>query len=332
MPARDARSRAARALLFHARMARSSLLCSVALATPLLCAHAQTAPVQREYSRQFQSPPGTVDLQGQRNAPEVSRFDGTSIEDDAFGEQAILKREERPRAFSAYAEIGAFVTNNVALAKRNAQQDVFLVATTAASFAHRFSHAIRFDAGAQASVFRYDEVRELDFQSTDLSAGVTWTAPVAGGVDVSARYVFTDLTTAERTREFYKNHAILLGVQKTIPFSRAQLVYFGASSLWSFADPKPAGRDEYSAYAGYRAQLTRRMDADLYYRFGHYVYRHGGGRRDENHTLSLSLHYRPTEWLSFSASSFFGTNRSNRDAFDYEVLNAGVGVQCSMQF
>ena len=313
-------------------MVRFASLCSAAVVAPLLCAHAQLAPVQREYARQFQGPPGTVDRQGQRNAPDVSRFDGTAIEDDAFGEQVILKRQETPRPFNAFAEIGAFVTNNVALAKRDAQEDHFLVATTAVGFAHPVTRCIRFTAGAQASVYRYNEFRELDFQSTDLSAGVTWTAPVLGGVDVSARYTFSDLTTAERTREFYKNHAILLGVQKTIPFSRAQLVYFGGSSQWSFADPKPAGRDEYAGYAGYRAQLTRRIDADLYYRFGHYVYRYGGGRRDENHTLSLSLHYRPTEWILFSASSFLGANRSNRAAFDYDVMNAGVGVQCAVQF
>ena len=313
-------------------MVRSALLCSAAVAAPLLCANAQLAPLQREYARQFQNPPGTVDLQGQRNAPDLSRFDGTAIEDDAFGEQVILKRQERTRPFSAFAEIGAFVTNNVALAKRDAQEDSFLVATSAASFADRLTKTIRFDARAQASLYRYNEFRELDFQSTDLSAGVTWAAPVLRGVDVSARYTFSDLTTAERTREFYKNHAILLGVQKTIPFSRAQFVYFGASAQWSFADPKQTGRNEYVGYTGYRAQLTRRIDADLYYRYGYYVYRYGLGRRDENHTISLSIHYRPTDWLNISASTFFGANRSNREAFDYDVMNAGLGIQCSMQF
>ena len=313
-------------------MLRTALLCSAATAAPLLCVHAQRVPPQVEIARQFQIPPGSVDLQSQRNAPDVSGFDGPATEDDAFGEQVILKRAEKPRPFSGYAEIGAFVTNNVALVKRAAQRDGFIVATTAASFAHRFSNTVRLDAGANASLYRYNEYRELDFQSTTLSAGVTWTAPVLRGVDVSAHYSFTDLTTAERTREFYKNHAILLGVQKMIPFSRAQAVYFGASAQWSFADPEPAGRDDYAGFAGYRAQLTRRVDADLYYRYSHYVYRFGRGRRDNNHTVSLSLHYTPTEWLSFSATSFFGANRSNHAEFDYDVVNAGAGIQCSMRF
>lgn len=313
-------------------MLRTALLCSAASAASLVCVNAQTVPAQVEYARQFQNPSGTVDLQGQRNAPDVSRFDDNVIDDDSFGEQVILKRAERSQPFRAYAEIAAFVTNNVALVKRDAQKDSFFVATTSASYAHRFSGNLRMDAGATASLYRYNEYRELDFQSTNLSAGVTWTAPVLGGVDVSAHYAFTDLTTAERIREFYTNHAILLGVQKVIPFSRAHAVYFGASSQWSFSDPKPTGRDEYAAFAGYHAQLTRRVDADLYYRYAYYVYRFGNGRRDNNHTVSISLHYTPTEWLSFSATSFLGVNRSNHSELDYDVMNAGVGVQCSMQF
>jgi hypothetical protein len=146
------------------------------------------------------------------------------------------------------------------------------------------------------------------------------------------RYTFTDLTTAKDTHEFYKNHAVLLGVQKVVPFSRAQAVYFGASAQWSFAEPAPAGRDEYVAYAGYRAQLTRHIDADLFYRYGRYVYRDGDGRRDNNHTVSLGVHYTPKPWMAFSATGVCGANRSKRRAFDYDVGNVGVGLQVSLRF
>ena len=236
------------------------------------------------------------------------------------------------KLFNAFAEIGAFVTNNVALAKVDPLQDSFLVATTGVGFTQRFAYHLRFDAGARASAYRYDKFPQLDFQSTDLSAGVAWSPPVLKGAELLARYTFTDLTTAERTREFYKNHAILLGVQKVVPFTRSQAVYFGASAQWSFADPKPAGRDEYTAYAGYRAQVTRHVDADLYYCYGRYVYRYGSGRHDNNQTVSLGLHYTPKEWLSLSATGFVGANRSNRKAFDYDVANVGVGLQLSLRF
>ena len=224
------------------------------------------------------------------------------------------------------------MTNNVALTKRDEQQDSFLVGTTGASFSKRFAYNLRFDASARAAAYRYDKFPELNFQSVDLSTAVVWIPPQLRGAEVLARYTFTDLTTEENTREFYKNHAILLGVQKVVPFSRAQAVYFGASAQWSFADPAPTGRDEYVAYAGYRAQLTRNLDADLFYRYGRYVYRDGDGRHDNNQTLSLGLHYTPKDWVTFSATGFLGANRSNQPAFDYDVGNAGVGLQMSLRF
>lgn len=287
---------------------------------------------QIEQSRRMTQAPVTVDLQGQRNAPDPAGFGAGGTTDDAFGMQVFLKREERPQPFSAFVEIGAFVTNNVALVKTDPQSDRFLVATTGAAFSQRFSTNFRFDVSTRASVYRYDQVRALDFQSIDASVGIAWKPAQLRGAEALLRYTFTDLTTAEHTREFYKNHAVLLGLQKVVSFTRAQAFYAGVSAQWSFAEPQPAGRDEYVAYAGYRAQLTRSIDTDVFYRFGRYVYRQGDGRRDNNQTVSLGLHYSPTEWLSFSATGFYGFNRSNRRVFDYEVANAGVGLQVSMRF
>jgi hypothetical protein len=297
----------------------------------LLFAQTPMAP-QIEQVRQFSGPPATVDLQGQRNAPTSTPFDGTSTGDDAFGTQLILKRQEKPRPFTAFAEIGAFVTNNVALTKRDAEQDAFLVGTAGAAHSKRFPYHLRLDTTARASAYRYNRFTELNFQSIDVSAAVAWSPPQLRGAEVIVRYTFTDLTTEEDTHEFYKNHAIHLGVQKVVPFSRAHAAYFGASAQWSFADPKPTGRDEYVAYAGYRAQLTRNLDADLFYRYGRYVYRYGSGRHDDNQTLSLGLHYTPTDWATFSATGFLGRNRSNRSTFDYDVGNVGVGLQMSIRF
>ena len=301
------------------------------LASPLLLAQTPLRP-QVEQSRLFTAPPPTVDLQGQRNAPQAEGISAPGITDDAFGAQVLFKRQEVPRYFNAFAEIGAFTTNNVALTKANPLQDSFLVATAGASFSRPFAYNLRFDLSARASGYRYDKFSQLDFQSTDLSAGAAWAPPLLRGAEMFARYTFTDLTTAVHTREFYKNHAILLGIQKVIPFSRAQSVYFGGSAQWSFADPKPAGRDEYTAFAGYRVQLTRHVDADLSYRYSRYVYCFAQGRHDNNQTLSLGLHYYPTEWLSFSTTGFLAADRSNRKAFDYDVANLGVGLQFSLSF
>jgi len=314
-------------------MVRRLLFCAAASVTMPALLFAQTPVLpQVEQARQFAPPLRTADLQGQRNAPPTGDLGQAGTEDDSFGTQVFFKRDERPQPFSAFAEIGAFVTNNVALVKADPQGDRFLVATTGAGFTKRFAYDLRADATARAAAYRYDKFSELDFQSVDLAAGVAWTPPQLRGAEVQVRYTFTELTTAKDTREFYQNHAVLLGVQKVVPFSRAQSAYFGVSAQWSFADPAPSGRDEYAVYAGYRAQLTRSIDADLYYRYGRYVYRDGEGRQDDNQTVSLAIRYAPRPWVAFSASGFYGVNRSNRRAFDYEVGNAGVGLQVSLRF
>ena len=125
---------------------------------------------------------------------------------------------------------------------------------------------------------------------------------------------------------------MLLGLQKVVPFSRAHAAYFGASAQWSWAEPQEPGRDEYAAFAGYHLQMTEHVDADLSYRYGRFVYRQSEGRRDDNQTVTLTLRYAPVEWVSISANTFLGINRSNRSAFDYEVWNAGVGLQFSVKF
>jgi len=311
------------------RLARSLLAATLLVAGSL---QAQTPQAQIDQSRQFSSPLG-LNVQPQRGVTDIAAFGSTAAPDDAFGAQVILKEQSRAKPFSAFAEIAGFLTNNVALVSRGEQDDKFLVASAGAAFSHRLGYNLRFDTGARVSIFRYSEFNALDFQSVDLSAGITWTPPQLKGTEVVARYTFTDLTTADGGDEFYKNHAVLLGLQKVYPLARAHAIYGGVSAQWSFADPEEAGRDEYSAFLGYRVQLTRKVEADLFYRYGYFDYRESElDRRDHHQALSFTVRYAPAEWVALSASSFAGFNRSNEEAFDYEVLNAGLGLQVSIRF
>jgi hypothetical protein len=310
---------------------RHASLAAIFLLLPLRLL-AQSPQPQIEQARQFGNATQTLDLAGDAAAADLPDAPLEGSGDDAFGAQLILKRQERVRPFSAFAEIGAFVSTNVGLTRRDTHRDEFMVVTAGAAFSQRLGYDLRFDASARSSLYRYNEYRQLDFQSVDLSAGLAWSPPLLRGAEVLVRYTFTDLSTAKRIREFYTNHAVLLGVQKAIPFSRAHGVYLGLSAQWSATDPKETGRDEYVAFAGYRVQFTRSIDADLSYRYGHYIYREGDGREDDNHAVSLALHYTPVEWLSFSATSFLNFNRSNQPVFDYDVGNLGLALQLSVRF
>jgi hypothetical protein len=312
-------------------MLRHVVICAFAVSSVRAFAQGPAADVQIDQARQFSRPPSTMDF-GPEPAADFGAPDAEVTPDDAFGAQVIFKRQERVKPFTAFAEAAAFFTNNVALAKRGLLEDKFLVIAAGGSCTRPLGHDLRLEAGVRAALYRYAEYRELDFQSVDLNAGVAWSPPVLHGAEVSLRYLFNHLSTAEEQDEIYKSHAALLGIQKVVPFSRAHAAYFGATAQWTWAEPQEPGRDEYVAFAGYHLQAAEHLGADLGYRYGYFVYRQAGGRRDQNHSISLSLRYSPVEWAAISASSFLGFNRSNRSAFDYDVLNAGVGLQFSVRF
>ena len=312
-------------------MHRRLLLCSFAgFALPAL-AQGPVPNSQIDQARQFSRQMAPLDL-GTPPPADLPALESSASPDDAFGAQVIFKRQERPKPFTAFAEASAFFTNNVALTRRAQLDDKFLVIAAGASYARPVGFDLRFEMGVRAALYRYAEYRELDFQSVDASAGVVWTPPALKGAEVAVRYLFSDLTTAEGQDEIYRSHAALLGVQKVIPFSQAHAAYFGASAQWTWSDPAEPGRDEYTAYTGYHLDATQHLGADLLYRYGYFVYREADGRRDQNHTLSLTLRYAPMEWAAISATTFLGINRSNRSEFDYEVWNAGVGLQFSLKF
>ena len=319
-------------LLSRFRMAR---LPSLSLRTLLVLsfpAYGQVADIAIEQSRQFAKPPAVVDGGASSGAADFPDITDSGTGDDAFGAQVIMKEQPRVKPFTAFAEVAAFFTNNVGLARRAQEQDGFMIASLGAAYSRPLAGNVRLDTGVRSSVYRYAEYRELDFQSVDASIGLAWSPPVFRGTELLLRYTFTDLTTAEHGFEFFKNHAILVGAQKAFSISRAQIAYGGVSAQWSWADPREAGRDEYSAFLGTRVQATRSVEVDLFYRYGRFVYRDAAGRQDGNHSISLTARYAPAEWFSVSASGFAGFNRSNRAQFDYDVVNVGCAVQGAIRF
>lgn len=308
-------------------MLRPFLISSAVVASLRLCAVAQI-----EQARLIPRGPAAASEMPAGGVADFPDLGGTAEVDDAFGAQVIMKDQPRVRPFTAFAEVAAFFTNNVGLVKRATERDGFLIASAGAAGSRALAGALRLDAGVRTSVYRYAEYRELDFQSVDGTVGLAWTPSKLRGAEVLLRYTFTDLTTAEHRSEFFKNHAVSLGVQKAFAISRAQALYGGAQAQWSWADPREAGRDEYSVFAGYRLQVTRSVDADVSYRYARFVYREADGRQDDNHSFSLTTRYVPQEWLSLSATGFAAFNRSNREQFDYDVLNAGGAVQGTVRF
>lgn len=308
------------------RLCHPPLCVLFALGLPVV---AQEARV--EQARQFQNlgEPRRIET-SQAATSAVTSVEGTDPE--SFGIQQMLREaEESPKSFRAFAEISAFVTNNVALTRRNTVADSFLVATFGFESRHPLPKGFQWETSLRLSTLRYDEFRQLDFNSIDLGTGVNYHSGILGGIDLYARYNFNALLTVNTNDTFFQNHTITAGVQKLVPFSQAHYGFFGASGQVGFADPKESERSELAAYAGYHLAVTRQMETDLLYRYGYYIYSLGS-REDHNHTLSLGLRYRFTDWFSAAGTSYFVWGRSNREVFNYDAGTAGGALTFSLQF
>lgn len=250
---------------------------------------------------------------------------------DSFGIQQFLREAERLRPFRAFADVSAFVTNNVALTRQDPLSDAFLIATFGFEYRRPLARGLQFDASLRYATFRYDKFRQLDFSSFDLGIGLTYHSEKLGGIDLYARYGFNELRSAETDDVFFTNHALLVGAQKVVSFSQAHYAYVGVSGHLGFADPQASERSELSAFAGYHLQATRNLEADLLYRYIYLRYAEGG-RGDQNQTISLGFRYRITDWCFASATSYIGWNRSNQSVFNYDTANAGGGLTLSVVF
>ncbi len=250
---------------------------------------------------------------------------------DSFGVQQFLSEKQRARYFHTFAQITALVTNNAALTRVDRRSDSFLVASLGLEYRRPLSRGWQVDSGFQLSMFRYNEYRVLDFNSLDVGVGLSYHLEKLGGVDFFARYNFTALTDTYSADAILQSHTVVAGVQKAVAFNPAHGIYAGLAAQTSLTDPKPQERSEFAAFAGYRVQATRHLEADLLYRYAYIPYT-DSDRRDHNQTVSLGVRYRFTEWFSAYAAGFAGWNASNVEAFRYEDVKGGGGLTLDLRF
>jgi hypothetical protein len=180
-------------------------------------------------------------------------------------------------------------------------------------------------------LYRYNRLSVLDFQSLDIEASLIVNLP--HGLEMVTGYGFTQYTARKDTEEFFNEHILNVGVQRVFELARAHFIVAGISARWSWADPEEAQRDRYSAYINYHLDLTRRLAADLGYRYAFFDYRAGEtGRGDHNHILSLSFRYSVTDWLNVGTAVQATWNRSSQSDFNYDAFNVGGGIGLNARF
>ena len=271
------------------------------------------------------------DIQAAPVAPSLPQSEGGQ-DFDSFGvQQMLVCGPERARYFRTFGEISGFVTGNVGLSRRDPHSDSFLVGTFGLDYRRPLKRGFQVDAGFQVAMFRYNEFRQLDFNSLDVGVGLTYQWKKFGGVDLSARYNFNSLHAASSGDTLFENHTITAAVEKIFQFGKAHYALLGVSGRLGFADPKANERHEVAVYTGYHIEVVPRLDVDLGYRYACYAYTEGN-RRDHNQTASLALRYRMKDWCSASASSFYVWDHSNLDALGYSAGSVGTALMLMFRF
>lgn len=303
----------------------------VVLATPAFAQQGPAPQRQIDLARQMEMIREKREVQLAPVVPSLPQSDGGQ-DLDSFGiQQMLVCGPARPRYFRVVGDVSGFVANNVGLSRRNPSADSFLVGNFGMEYRRPFARRFQVDVGFQAAMFRYNEFGQLNFNSMDVGAGLTYHSDKLGGVDVIARYNFNALQGASSGETFFQNHTITAAVEKIFQFSKAHYAVLGASGRVAFTDPRSNERHEVGTYAGYHIEVIPRLDVDLTYRYGYYMYT-AGGRRDHNHTVSLGARYGFTEHFSASASSFYVWDRSNQDAFSYNAGTLGGGLMFLLRF
>ena len=252
--------------------------------------------------------------------------------DSDLGVQSLLRAHERPRPWSLFADGGFVYTTNVALTRRNNQDDFLFIGEGGASYEWTLSPELSFSTAVREQYFAYDKFDQLDFGSLNVAVAVAYTAHRLDDVVLSAQLGFTRLTRRGLfDDEFYRNASLALGAQKVFSIGRAQLISLGGDIDLGVSVPHAAEREEFGLSAGYIVQITRHLSAQTGGRVAYYLYA-ATERQDFNASGTAGLTYAFTPWCSVGATVSGTVDRSSRAVFNYEVLNSGASAFFRLRF
>jgi len=270
-------------------------------------------------------------LTGQAFAPEPG-YAPPSPADDDLGEQRLLIPDSRYKSFTLFANASEFYTSNAALTNGGGSGDWFTALQFGGNWLPRIAGNLYGDVSAVQQLYRYAEYSNLSFNSLDIGGGLIYVLRDFGDLSAFARYNYNLLTDASSSNSIFYQQTIRLGLQKPFVFSRAHsaTVAFNAD-LNLDGWPDYALRNRFALLAGYQANLTRRLQANLFYQIAYFPFV-DAGRRDWNQIMSAGLAYNFAPWFSVNASVSASFNNSNENFYTYEVLNTGAGVSAVIKF
>lgn len=262
----------------------------------------------------------------------VIGFAEPSPGDSDLGEQLLLTPQQRYQSFYFYGGATQFFTSDATLVDDNFGADWFTMLQAGINWTPHLGGNLYGEAFVRQDLFRYARYPELNFNSTNLGAGLIYVVRPLGDLSVYGRYGYTFLTNAAASNQIFDEQFLKFGLQKPFQFSRAHTLWLGTNATISLAgSPSFSLRDQFAGYASYQVSLSRRLSFNAFYQLAYYPFREGG-RADWNQILSGSLSYQVWEWFTLSTLVSGAFNTSNESFYDYSVLNLGFGLNAAIQF
>lgn len=283
-----------------------------------------------------------ADLTRSQTAPFGTGVSGEGVEDghaasspnDAdLGEQEILKRVDTYQPFTISGAVPVYWTSNVALVRSGEISDVIEAPVAGIYYEPKITRTLYGLVDVREQLFYYDDNDSFNFGAFDVDVGLTYFLPQVNNLILRMAYNYDRLTTKDSFEAFYENHALIFSAELPIRVGRAQQVTFGtAANVSMTAEPEAPRRNDYEAYVGYSANLTRSLNINAVGRFVVRDYYHQNSRVDVSEIFALTANYRITKCLSASAISTLAASQSNHNVFDYEVANLGGALSLSIKF
>lgn len=291
-----------------------------------------------------QSPAGTVStdadvarrnmvtaLTGQAFAPEPG-YAAPSPADEDLGEQRLLVPDARYKSLTLFANASEFYTSNAALTNGGGRGDWFTALQFGGSWLPRIKGSLYGEVSVLQQLYRYADFSALSFNSLDVGGGLVYVFRDLDDLSAFARYNYNLLTDASASNSIFYQQTIRLGLQKPFVFSRAHSATVAVNTDLNLDGwPGYALRNRFALLAGYQVNLTRKLQANLFYQIAYFPFL-DTDRRDWNQIMSAGLAYNFTPWFSVNASVSASFNDSTETFYTYGVLNTGAGVSAMVRF
>ncbi|MEP7015168.1 MAG: hypothetical protein ABI925_06995 [Verrucomicrobiota bacterium] len=253
--------------------------------------------------------------------------------DSDLGEQQILKRSDSYQPFTVSVGAPFYWTSNVALTNHGEMDDFIIAPAASVFFEPQISQTLYGLIGVREQMFYYDRFDSFDFGSFDFEIGLRYLLPQFHNLLLRAEYDYNRLTSKNTFSDFFSNYSFILSAEIPFRFGRAQQVSIGASANLSLgADQEPPRRNDYEAYVGYSANLTRQFSVNASARVALRDYIHQDSRLDVSEILALGANYSITKNISAGVIGTFAASQSNHSVFDYQVANMGGVVSLWIKF